>query len=272
MSRIKRKLIISIFCWFLSLFFLILASSYADEKQSIGDVWKDPHLGMEMVWVPGGCYQMGCGDWTSRWWEDELPVHEVCVDGFWMGKLEVTFGQYDRFCEETAREKPVDVEGWGRGLQPATSVTWNDAVAFAKWLSGKTGKHFRLPTEAEWEYACRSGGKPEMYAGGSDIDRLAWYRQNSDLRPHPVGTKEPNGLGLYDMSGNVNEWCEDLFSPDAYKVHSRNNPKYSSSGDERVLKRGSFLDPSRYVRCSARYHGRPATWGFATGFRLVRTK
>lgn len=272
MSRIKRKLIISIFCWFLSLFFLILAPSYADEKQSIGDVWKDPHLGMEMVWVPGGCYQMGCGDWTSRCWKDELPVHEVCVDGFWMGKLEVTFGQYDQFCEETAREKPVDVEGWGRGLQPATSVTWNDAVAFAKWLSGKTGKNFRLPTEAEWEYACRSGGKPEMYAGGSDIDRLAWYRQNSDLRPHPVGTKEPNGLGLYDMSGNVNEWYEDLFSPDAYKVHSLNNPKYCSSGDERVLKRGSFLDPSRYVRCSARYHARPATWGWASGFRLVRTK
>jgi formylglycine-generating enzyme required for sulfatase activity len=189
-----------------------------------------------------------------------------------MGKFEVTFDQYDRFCEETARKKPVDEEGLGRGLQPVTNVSWNDAVDFAKWLSGKAGKHFRLPKEAEWEYACRSGGKPEMYAGGSDVDRFAWYRQNSDLRAHPVGTKEPNGLGLYDMSGNVSEWCEDLYSPIAYKVHSLNNPIHSSSGDERVVRRGNFLEPSRRMRCGTRNNAPPTMWFYGLGFRLVRTK
>jgi len=129
----------------------------------------------------------------------------------------VTFEQYDRFCEETGRRKPDD-RGWGRGRRPVINVSWNDAKAFAKWLSRKTGRTFRLPTEAEWEYACRSGGKKVKYA--TSTGRLSHDLANYDGTGgrdrwkyiSPVGSFAPNSLGLYDMSGNVWEWCEDWYA------------------------------------------------------------
>ena len=129
----------------------------------------------------------------------------------------MTFEQYDRFCEETGRRKPGD-EGWGRGRRPVINVSWNDARAFAKWLSRKTGRTFRLPTEAEWEYACRSGGKKVKYA--TSTGRLSHDLANYDgtggrdrwKYTSPVGSFAPNSLDLYDMSGNVWEWCEDWYA------------------------------------------------------------
>ena len=157
--------------WLFILLFLILpVLSYASminewwlwEEEERGQVWKAPYLGMGFVYVKGGCYKMGCVSWSSDCQGDEYPVHTVCVNGFWMGKYEVTFAQYDRFCEETGREKPDDA-GFGWGDRPLINVSWHEAKAFAKWLSKKTGYKFRLPTEAEWEYACRSGGKKVKY-------------------------------------------------------------------------------------------------------------
>ena len=252
-----------------------------------GKVWKDPYLGMEFVWVKGGCYEMGCGSWTDNCDSDEKPVHTVCVDGFYMGKYEVTFAQYDRFCEETGREKPYD-EGGGRGNRPVINVSWYDAKAFAKWLSKKTGYKFRLPTEAEWEYACRGGGKKVKYAGTSDTDELYKYANFCDVNcecpwktssqddgykyTSPVGSFAPNTLGLYDMSGNVYEWCEDIYSEKAYRYHSRKNPIYTGSGSRRIFRGGSWLNKPGYVRCANRYSCTPGYRYGYLGFRLVLIK
>ena len=201
-----------------------------------------------------------------------------------MGKYEVTFAQYDRFCEETGRRKPDD-EGWGRGNRPVINVSWNDAKAFARWLSKKTGYKFRLPTEAEWEYACRGGGKKVKYAGTSDTDELYMYANFCDVNckyswktssqddgykyTSPVGSFAPNTLGLYDMSGNVYEWCEDIYSKKAYRYHGRKNPIYTGSGSRRVIRGGSWDYEPRYVRCANRYNDAPVNRVNDLGFRLV---
>ena len=234
--------------------------------------WKDPYLGMEFVWVEGGCYEMGdtFGDGDS----DEKPVHRVCVDGFWMGKYEVTFEEYDRFCEETGRIKPGD-EGWGRGRRPVINVSWHDAKAFAKWLSHKTGRTFRLPTEAEWEFACRSGGKKVKYSTSTgDLSHdLANYSGTGGKDrwkyTSPVGSFSPNPLGLYDMSGNVWEWCEDVYDWYAYRHHSRRNPIYTGSGSYRVKRGGSWYDSPGDVRCAYRFRSMPGNRDSYLGFRLV---
>jgi formylglycine-generating enzyme required for sulfatase activity len=124
-----------------------------------------------------------------------------------IGKYPVTFEEYDYFCEATGREKPSD-EGWGRGRRPVINVTAYDAEAYCEWLSKVTGKFYRLPTENEWEYACRGGSDGE-YCFGDDVSQLvdyAWYSDNSEGKTHPVGEKKPNNYGLYDMHGNVWEW------------------------------------------------------------------
>ncbi len=252
---------------------------------------KPDYLGMEFVWIKGGCYEMGCGSWTDDCDDDEKPVHEVCVDGFWIGKYEVTFEEYDRFCDETGRKKPDD-EGWGRGRRPVINVSWNDAKAFAKWYGKKVGMDCRLPTEAEWEYACRSGGKKEKYAGTSDDNELYRYANFCDKNcklgwqtksqndgyeyTAPVGSFMPNGLGIYDMSGNVWEWCEDIYDKNAYnydknayKKHSRQNPIYRGNIAIRVVRGGGCFDVPWFVRCSNRDYAGASGRSNGVGFRIV---
>ena len=194
-----------------------------------------------------------------------------------MGKYEVTFAQYDRFCEETGREKPDD-EGWGRGNRPVIKVNWHDAQAFAKWLSKKTGYKFRLPTEAEWEYACRSGGKKVKYGTSTgDLSHdLAnyWGKGGRDKWEYtaPVGSFPPNELGIYDMCGNVWEWCEDVYSSDAYKHHNRNNPIYTGRGSCRVIRGGSWPHGPGSLRCVDRGDSLPSDRHFGVGFRLLLQK
>jgi len=234
------------------------------KEPSIGGVWKDPVTEMEFVWVKGGCYEMGCGSWTIDCDIDEKPVHEVCVDGFWMGKYEVTQGQW----EKVRGNNPSHFKK-GRN-HPVERISWNDTKDFIRKLTDMNrGSHkFRLPTEAEWEYACRSGGKKEKYAGGDDVNRVAWY--NNGLT-HQVGTKAPNGLGIYDMTGNVWEWCGDIYSRGAYRKHQRNNPIFTGGGLFRVLRGGSWgVDPRR-VRCANRIWSKPGSRDSFVGFRLVRT-
>src|SRR3989338_10514354 len=154
--------------------------------------------GENMVFIKGGCFQMG--DTFGGGDTDEQPVHKVCVDDFHMGKYEVTQKEW------------VDVMGTNpshfKGCDncPVENVSWDDIQEYINKLNQKTGKKYRLPTEAEWEYAARSGGKNEKYAGGNNIDSVGWYDGNSGSKTHPVGQKQPNGLGLYDMIGNVLEW------------------------------------------------------------------
>ena len=153
--------------------------------------------------------------------------------------------------------------------QPAVCVSWNDTQAFNDWLSRKGGKSYRLPTEAEWEYAARSDGKREKYAGGDDLDRVAWYSSNSGSKTHSVGTKAPNGLGLFDMSGNVWEWCQDWYGEKYYSESPRDNPRGPSSGQYRVLRGGAWSTTPQDVRAAIRYRGVPAYRSDSNyGFRL----
>ena len=237
-----------------------IKAAYCERAFSSGDIWRDPTTGMEFVWVPGGCYQMGSNHGDS----DEKPVHEVCVDGFWMGKYEVTQAQW----KQVMGGNPSYFKG---DRNPVEQVSWRDARFFIKKLNGKGNGTFRLPTEAEWEYAARSGGKNEKYAGGNSVDHVAWYDGNSGNKTHPVGTKAPNGLGLHDMSGNVWEWCEDTFSKSAYSSHSRNNPIYSGGGDCRVLRGGGWFNGPGDVRSARRGGDGPGCTSDNIGFRLLRT-
>lgn len=259
-----------------------------------GDVWKEPLIDIEFVWVPGGFYQMGCGSWAGPWCNDnEEPVHEACVDGFWMNRYEVTNEQYAGFLNDWGKRGSEDglwidtkdenpdshiiggVGGFkvecGYEDHPVIEVSWYGAKAFASWLSHKTHYKFRLPTEAEWEYTCRSGGKLEKYAGGYDVDLVAWYIVNSDGTTHPVGTKAPNGLGLYDMCGNVWEWCKDMYSDNAYSKHRHKNPLYGDDDSSRVVRGGGYGRGPGGQRCAYRLGWEPDARECNLGFRLVRT-
>jgi len=227
-----------------------------------GDTWKDPVTGMAFVWVPEGCYKMGSNSGGS----DEKPVHEVCVDGFWMGKYEVTQGQWKKIMgNNPSRFKSGDD-------YPVERVSWNDAQNYISRLSQPSGNDFSLPTEAQWEYAARSGGRDEEYADGNDINSVAWYRSNSGKKTQRVGTKAPNGLGIYDMSGNVWEWCKDVYDKNAYSKHDRNNPLVTSGGNSRVHRGGSWLDTPGPVRAALRGR-RPADFRNShVGFRLCLSR
>ncbi len=237
------------------------AISTASSSTPMGKTHTDPTVGMEFVLVPGDCFQMGHTFGTGR--PDEKPVHEVCVDGFYMGKYEVTQGQYRTITGNNPSR-------FNKGDNyPVEKVSWNDAQGFIRSLNGKTGGIYRLPTEAEWELAARSGGRSEKYAGGNDIDAVAWYESNSGGSTHPVGQKQPNSLGLYDMSGNIWEWCGDWYDKGYYGKSPRNNPEGPSSGSDRVIRGGSWNNDPGYVRAAYRYRDAPDYADIYLGFRLV---
>lgn len=221
----------------------------------------DPITGMEFVLLPGGCFLMGdtFGDGDL----DEKPVHEVCVDGFYMGKYEVTQGQYLTVTGNNPSKFQKDDN------YPVEKVSWNDVQNFIRLLNGKSGSKYRLPTEAEWEYAARSGGRSEKYAGGDDIDAVAWYNKNGGGSTNPVGQKQPTSLGIYDMSGNVREWCRDWYDSSYYGNSPRNNPEGSSSGSDYVVRGGSWGGGQGNARATSRFAGAPGFASVDLGFRLV---
>jgi Uncharacterized conserved protein len=186
-----------------------------------------------MAYIPAGTFTMGSSSGES----DETP-HTVSLGGFSMMRYEVTFEQYDAYCEATGKPKPSD-EGWGRGSRPVINVSWDDANEYARWLSRKTGKTWRLPTEAEWEYAAK-GGQSYTYSGSDNIDAVGWYDSNGGGQTHPVGQKQPNGYGLYDMTGNVWEWCADWYG--SYGSSSASNPQGANTGSNRVYRGGSWIN------------------------------
>jgi formylglycine-generating enzyme required for sulfatase activity len=239
-----------------------LALIRANKEIPPGTIWTEPITGMEFVWVPPGCYQMGSNSKEAD--SDEKPVHEVCVDGFWIAKYEVTQGQYKKIMgSNPSRFKSGE-------NYPVESVSWDDAKKFIAKFNEQSGKTFKLPTEAQWEYAARSGGKDQEYAGGNDVDKFAWYDSNSGDTTHTVGTKASNGLGIYDMSGNVWEWCEDVYDDKAYKKHQANNPVISLGSEGRVLRGGSWFLYGRYCRSASRIWYHPASRNQKIGFRLAQ--
>ena len=238
---------------------------------------KDP-VPANFVFVQGGTFQMGSNDGYG----DEQPVHSVTVSSFYISKYEVTFAEYDKFCDATGRSKPDD-EGWGRGNRPVINVSWNDATAYCQWLSQKTGQTYRLPTEAEWEYAAGGGQNSPLTKGAGGIISLtkwagtnsesslgsyAWYWDNSGHKTHPVGTKSPNSLGIYDMSGNVWEWCNDWY--DSYPSSSQTNPTGASSGSISVYRGGSWFYRAANCRVANRCYYTPSNSNDFVGFRVVR--
>jgi formylglycine-generating enzyme required for sulfatase activity/serine/threonine protein kinase len=236
----------------------------APASPKIPGVWKDPLTEMEFVWVPGGCHQMGCGSWDGDCQSDEKPIHEVCVGGFWIGQTEVTQGQWQR----VLGNNPSNFKKGDN--YPVEQVSWEDAEEYIRKLNVMGSAKFRLPSEAEWEYAARSGGKAEKYSGGSDLDSVAWYN-NGGSSTHPVKTKKSNGLGVYDMTGNVWEWCEDVYSAYIYGPSDKRNPIYYS-GLRLVFRGGSWYSGPNGVRCARRNSGTPAYRSSDVGFRLLRIR
>ncbi len=282
--------------------------------------WRENMTGMEFSWVPGGRYEMGCGDWTSNCDNDEYPAHEEEVDGFWIGKHEVTVGQYMTFAEKTGTHYPPWMEQGneynihtgsdsyykylGKALvsdnYPVVGISWSNAVAFAEWLSQETGYIFRLPTEAEWEYACRSGGNAEYGTSTGNLSpKLANYNPGDYIEDNygwtaPAGSFPHNMLGIYDMSGNIWEWCLDVYDSNAYKaaagsisensvyldnfhsVYESNLPDIladlKNSDGTRVIRGGSWCTGSRDMRCTNRRGYSRFGNGFCVGFRLMRVQ
>jgi len=227
--------------------------------------------GMEFIHIPGGLFEMG--DVFGDGADNEKPAHTVELDTFYLGKYQVTFDQYDAFCEATGKEKPGDA-GWGRCRRPVINVNWEDAKAFCEWMSDETGEKIRLPTEAEWEYAARECGKKMKWAGTNEENRLkdyAWFWDNSDHKTHAVGEKKPNGLGLSDMSGNVREWCADWYDIDYYKSSPSNNPQASIISGVRVTRGGCLYNSPWFIRCTCRGAGNQRRGSDFDGFRCVRT-
>ena len=277
---------------------------YLTKKDSGGDL--DPilqQLEANMVFVKGGKFKMGCDpERDGECEERELPLHDVSLSDFYIGKYEVTNEEYAVFLNDygSAQVKDGAYKGelmvgeykWGiefrnfkgevvyrpqKGYEkyPVVKVTWYGATEYAKWLSQKTGKGYRLPTEAEWEYAARGGNRSKgyQYAGSNDLKEVGWYEKNSGSQTHPVGQKKANELRVYDMSGNVWEWCSDGYDENYYKQFEKvgaRNPKGAESEGIRVVRGGSWDSSYRVCRSAYRDWFNQDIRYYYVGFRLAR--
>jgi formylglycine-generating enzyme required for sulfatase activity len=215
-----------------------------------------------MVWVEGGTFMMG----SNEGQEDEKPVHEVNLKGFYMGKYEVTQEQWQKLMGNN----PSKFSGCPKC--PVEQVSWDDVQVFIKKLNTQTGKSYRLPTEAEWEYTAKGGYKKSLYkyAGSDNIDEVAWYVSNAAFYTHPIGTKKANALGIFDMTGNVREWCSDWYDGNYYQYSDKSNPEGGLTGDYRVLRGGSFYNDTDVCRLALRFSLKPSNSYYNIGFRLAQ--
>ncbi len=237
-------------------------------------------VSFKMVKVAGGTFQMGAtSEQGNDAYDDEKPVHSVTLSDYWIGETEVTQALW--YAVMGKRPTP-DGDQWSSsyGLgdnYPAYNVSWNDCQTFITRLNQLTGQSFRLPTEAEWEFAARGGNSSQgyKYAGSNTIGDVAWYYDNScalgssspDYGTHPVATKSPNELGLYDMSGNVWEWCQDWYG--SYSSSAQTDPVGPSTGSGRVLCGGSWAYDARSCRVSSRHPYDPSSTDGNRGLRLA---
>ena len=318
-SMQKKNLLFTAYCLLLTAYSFFPYVVNAEEG-------KDVQVPIQMTFVKGGCFQMGnifaneennkkvpaynkgsslFGDGNEGEFNDEVPVHEVCVDDFYIGKYEVTRGEFEKFVNETGYVSDAEKRGgcfgkvgykwrkrrdfnWSKvdfpqtDRHPAVCISYNDANEFIKWLNKKfvvseanpsNGK-YHLPTEAEWEYAARSGGKAEKWAGTnneSEVSDYAWYVQNSGGKTHPVGQKKPNGLGIYDMSGNVWEWVEDWYEVDYYDRSPKINPVNIKPSHAKSMRSGPWSVSSQVVRTFYRGSDIPESICDGLGFRIAKT-
>lgn len=242
------------------------ATSKAETEMKPGKVFKDCQDCPEMVILPAGHFNMGSGQSS-----DESPEHTVTFrQPFALGKTEITQGQW----KAIMGSNPSKFSNCGDSC-PVEQVSWSDAQEFVQKLNTKTGKQYRLPSEAEWEYACRAGGHQE-YCGSDDASRVAWYDAyadkvgNSAKTTNPVATKQANAFGLYDMSGNVWEWMEDSYHA-GYNGAPIDGTAWSGDGAQRVLRGGSWSSAPINLRSTYRSNFAPATRYDIIGFRVART-
>jgi sulfatase modifying factor 1 len=262
------KLLVWIFLWGLIVGFILSSEG----KFLTGDL-------PGMVFVKGGTFIMGADDNET----DEKPIHDVTLDSFYMGKYEVTQKEWNA----VMGNNPSFFNG---ANNPVEKVDWYDAIAYCNRRSKMEkltpcysgsgdnitcnfdAEGYRLPTEAEWEYACRGGSQTGnfTYSGSDNIDDVAWYEGNSGGKPHPVGQKKPNELGIHDMSGNIWEWCWEWYDANYYKNSPSTNPRGPESGKERSYRGGGCCGRQEYGRCTGRYKLEPAYKHSDMGFRVVK--
>ena len=214
-----------------------------------------------MVFVKGSVFNMG-----STVFENEMPIHEVELDDFYIGRYEVTVKQYRKFCEATGRDMPKEpMWGWD-DIHPVVGVTWDDASQYAEW-AGK-----RLPTESEWEYAARGGLSTQhyIYSGANYAEVVGWFESNSVETVQPVGLKKSNELGICDMSGNVWEWCSDHYG--VYRLQREKNPKGVPHGLNRCIRGGSWFGNKGNLRVANRYYNPQGYGSNLIGFRVAMSK
>ena len=215
-----------------------------------------------MVWVTGGRFVMGSNASEA----DERPAYEVVVDGYAISKYPVTQRQWVIIM----KSNPSEFKGCDQC--PIDKVSWDDAQQFIETLNALTGKKYSLPTEAEWEYAAKGGlqQKQFRYSGSDNVDEAGWYAGNSGRHPHPVGEKKPNAIGLYDMCGNVWEWCLDWYNKNYYEQNESNNPMGPSSGSGRVRRGGSWFTQAASCKTTTRNSVKQDYKDDLGGFRLVQ--
>lgn len=278
---------------------LIFACACHNEEKTDGANHEMNLCNTEFVFVEGGTFTMGCTEEQSNdCYNDEKPAHEETVKDFYIGKYEVTVEQFAKFIDETGYKTDAEksdsslicadgMKSYKKGVNwrfnsqgtlydkqeydhPVAHVSWNDAKEYCKWFSEKSGNNVRLPSETEWEYAARGGNlsRGSKYSGSNVITEVAWYDANSNYATQPVGKKKANELGIFDMSGNVYEWCSTWYSnfgSEASDVNDEIENKYI------VVRGGSSFLNEKFSRVSYRYSRTPSTCGGPYGFRLAMT-
>lgn len=267
---------------------VVITCSSAFSSEQLPKTYTDKVTGMEFVYIKGGCYKMGSPVNESGRYANESPVHEVCVDGFYMAKYEVTNAQY-RLFKQNHHVRKYRGESLDADNLPAVLVRWSEAQKYIQWLNEKSQKSYRLPTEAEWEYAARGGtttarywgDDPDMACSYANVHDITGKKQNIKfLFPNhncddgyagmsPVGSFKPNAFGLYDMIGDVWDWCSDWFDENYYSVSPRMNPQGPSSGKLRVCRGGGWRSEPNLARSAARGYDAPGRFSNRIGFRLV---
>ncbi len=233
--------------------------------------YKEPITGMKFIWIPPGCFSMGCQKKSGKCKKNETPAHKVCLTGFYMGQYEVTQAQYQTIMNTNPSRS------YNKN-HPVENVSWEDAMRFAAKLNKKTNSakyEFTLPTEAQWEYACRNLGKNNIYPFNPNTKQVVANCGNCNISMYngtttPVGSFNPNSIGLFDMAGNVAEWCLDTYDKKAYQNHDNLNPINNTKGSSHVVRGGSYTDNLSNLRCTARKGVIKFMKADSIGFRIVR--
>jgi formylglycine-generating enzyme len=234
----------------------------------IAPITKDASQGPKVVVIPAGWFRMG----SEAGQENERPVHRVWIDSLCLAAYQVTNAEYARFMDATGGDTPSlwDDPNFNHSEQPVVAISWVEAVKYCGWLSGISGRKYRLPTEAEWERAARGGVEGKLFPWGDEPpESLPNYEKRWKTGPEPVASFAPNAFGLYDVCQNVHEWCSDWYQPDYYALSPERNPRGPEAGERRASRGGSWRHHIKVTRCAARSSIPPEFQYADYGFRLA---